>query len=366
MIQKAFLVLLVIVLMLSGVTVLSVSAQTGWVCPEGFEGQTLRVFNWANYVAENTISGFEEACGVTVEYFEYGTNDELLTILQVGTANYDVVVPTVDLVPSLADQNLIQPLDHSRIPNIGNIGPIINDLPIDEGHQFSIPYQWNTIGIAYDQIVVETPITSWEDFFAYDGRVAWMDDSRLLLSVALYELGYPFSSTDPTQIEEAAQYLLEVPNSDVFTITGTAQADLMFQGEVDAVVALSRSIVPIIEECACEDFVYVFPEDIFIASYDALAIPANAENPELAHAFLDYVLDPQVSADISSALGSSTPVRSARPLVDESVLNNGISYPADEVVLQFLNEVLVLEDVGQAVSIYVEQWNQVKAELAGN
>ena len=358
--RNKLLILLVVLAMLG--TVNMAQAQTSWACPEGFEGQTLRVFNWGQYVAETTIADFEELCGVTVEYFEFGSNDQLLTVMQAGTAEYDVVVPTADLIPLLTEQELIQPLDHSRIPNIENIGPIIDALQLDPGHQYSAAYQWGTIGFAYDATVIDTPITSWDEFFAYPGRVSWFDDSRLMLKVALQKLGYSFSSIDEGEIQEAADYLLTVPESDIFAISPTP-ADLLLQGEVDAIVAHSRSVVNILQACECEDFVYAFPSDGFVAYYDAMVIPTNAPNPDLAHAFIDYILDPQVNADLSNALGSGAPNEAAQPFINEDIQNNGISYPDQEMVDAFLNNTIMIEQAGQAIDTYVEAWNRVKAEL---
>ena len=344
-------VLIVLVAMLG--TFNLAGAQTSWACPEGFEGQTLRVFNWGNYVADTTIPDFEELCGVTVEYFEYGSNDQALSVLQAGTAEYDIVVPTADLVPLLIENELIQALDHSRIPNIENIGPIIDSLSLDDGHQYSAAYQWGTVGIGYDTTVVDTPITSWDEFLAYDGRVAWLDDSRLMLKIALQKLGYEFSSNDPAQIDEAAEYLLNTPQSDIFAISGSP-ADLLLQGEVDAIVVHARNLVNIMQSCECEDFAYAFPSDGFVAYYDAMVIPATAPNPELAHAFIDYILDANVNADLSNAIGSGAPNEAAQEFIDEDILNNGISYPDMEMVNAFLTDTIMIDKTRQGIEIYVK------------
>src|SRR5262245_26846250 len=91
--------------------------ESEWVCPPEFEGQTLRVFNWTTYVAEDTIPNFEEACGVTVEYFEYGSNEEMLNVVRAESAQYDVVVPSGNTVAIMISEGLLLPLDYSLIPN---------------------------------------------------------------------------------------------------------------------------------------------------------------------------------------------------------------------------------------------------------
>src|SRR5690606_11627017 len=108
---------------------------------------------------------------------------------------------------------------------------------------------------------------------------AWLDDSHLFLKIALIKLGYAYTSLEESEIHEAADYLLTVPQNDVFAITDAEQANLLARGEVDAIIVHSRSAARIIRECECEDFVYVLPSDGFIPYSDSLAIPANAPNP---------------------------------------------------------------------------------------
>jgi spermidine/putrescine transport system substrate-binding protein len=358
-------VLLILVVMLAS-SFSSASAQTSWACPEGFEGQTLKLFGFPNYVAETTIPDFEEACGVTVEYSVFGTNDQMRTIMEVGDAKYDLVLASSTEFNGLAEQGLIQALDPAKIPNLATIELFIDNSPVDQGFAYSAPYQWGTIGIMYDSTVVETPITSWAEFFAYDGRVTWIDDSRLFLKLALQELGLPFSSIDEAEIQAAADYLLEVPQNEVFAITDSTQVELLLNGEVDAIVVTSRGAVRVMQDCECEDFVYVLPSDGVIPYSDSLSIPTNAENPDLAHAFIDYILDPQVNADISSALGSASPLKGSQELVDEAILNNGVSYMLSaDMVAAFINNTLIVDQVGQGTEVYVEAWNRVKSELAG-
>jgi spermidine/putrescine transport system substrate-binding protein len=340
------------------------SADTDWQCPEGFEGQTLRVFNWAQYVADSTIPDFEEACGVTVEYSEYGATAAMLTVIETENAQYDIVVMNGALVPNLVSQDLLQPLDYSLLPNLESItfGPNLEIMnpPMD----YLMPYQFGTIGIAYDVNAVSQPMATWEDFFAYEGRVAWQDDASVMLGIALTQLGLVRLADDPAQYQQAADFLLTVPQNDVFAIAASTQSDLLLQGEVDAIIDRSRNVVRMIQDCECEDFAYVLPSDGFMGDFDAMVIPANAQNPALAHAFIDYILLPQTNADLSSALGSATPIMEARGLVDEAILNNDVSYPSIESIRDILmGEGVMIENFGQEVQAPLNEWNRVKAEL---
>jgi len=364
--RKSIAIVLVLVLTLSVVAIpAAAQSEEAWECPDGYEGQTLQLFNWADYIADDTVSNFEEACGVTIEYSVFGTNDQLLTTLQAGNAAYDIVVPSITQIPNFAELGLIQPLDHSLIPNIADLTVIIPDMPIDPNNEYSAPYQWGTIGIAYDNTIVDTPITSWDDFFAYDGRVAWLNDSQIFLKIALIKLGYPYSSLDEAQIHEAADYLLTVPQSDIFAITDNEQADLLLRGEVDAIIVQSRGAANVISECECDDFTYVLPSDGFIPYSDVLAIPANAPNPALANVFIDYILNPQVNADLSNALGSASFLMDSQMLIDEDIMNNGVSYVPIPELPQFRESRIIIEEIGQTTPIYNDEWNRIRAELSG-
>jgi spermidine/putrescine transport system substrate-binding protein len=336
--------------------------ESEWVCPEGFEGQTLRVFNWTTYVAEDTIPNFEEACGVTVEYFEYGSNEEMLNVIRANSAQYDIVVPSGNTAAIMIEEGLAQELDKSLIPNIENMIPGLMGQSFDPDNAYSIPYQWGTIGIGYDATIVEEPITSWADFFAYEGRVAWLDDPRALLGVALKLLGYDPNSTDEAEIMEAAQFMLDSSQGEVFEISPDSGQDLLVRGEVDAVIEYSGDIKQIIAECECDDFVYVLPEEGPNIWTDNMMIPTNSPNPALAHAFIDYILDPVVGAELSAYTSYATPNAASLELLPEDQRNNPSIYPSDEV----LATGFVALFVGDAEVFYSQAWNMVNAELGGN
>lgn len=363
--MRTKLALLIILMFVVGTSFRVAAAETTWECPEGFEGQTLKLFSFSDYVADTTIPDFEAACGVTVEYSVISTNDQLRTVLELGDAQYDLVIGSTNGYPALIEAGLLQSLDHTQIPNLEGLQLFLQASPIDADYAYSIPYQWGTVGLMYDSTIVETPISSWDEFFAYDGRVAWIDDSGLFLKLALRKLGLPFNSSDQTEIEAAADYLLDVPNNEVFAITDSMQTELLLNGEVDAIVVTSRGAVRVMQDCECEDYVYALPSDGFIPYVDSMAIPANATNPALAHAYIDYILDPQVNADLSSALGSASPLQASWALVDPAIMENGISYLTPEEVQRFIAENIVADQVGQGIEFYVEAWTRVKSELAG-
>ncbi len=360
--HKWFTFLLVAAVLMISFTAAAQDEEEGWSCPSGYEGQTLRIFSWSTYVAEDTIPRFEEACGVTVEYYEFGSNDELMAVIRSGIARYDLAVPSEANIARLIEEGLLQPLDYSIITNVKNVSEKFLNPPYDPGNVYSVPYQWGTAGIAYDATMVEEDITSWEDFFTYEGPVAWIDDSRTMLSVALLLLGYDPNSQNPEEIQEAKNYLLE-HSDNVDAVASENGQDMLLRGDVDMVVEWSGDLLQIIEDCDCDDFVYVIPEEGTNIWVDNMAVPANAENPQLAMEFINYILDPQVGADLSNFTAYGSPNQAAidAGLIDEETLNNPGIYPSAET----LEKMYFLLDVGaEADQYYTEVWNEILAALS--
>lgn len=340
----------------------AVAQEAEWACPTGYEGQTLKIFSWSTYVAEDTIPNFEEACDVKIEYYEFGSNDELMAVIRSGVASYDLAVPSEANVARLIEEDLLLPLDYDIIQNIDNIADNFLDPPYDPNNVYSAPYQWGTGGIAYDSTVVDAPITSWQDFFNYAGSVAWIDDSRMMLSVALILLGHDPNTQNQDEIQEAKDFLLDNSNN----VTAIAQEngqDMLLRGDVEVVVEWSGDLLQIIDECECEDYVYVIPEEGTNIWVDNMVVPSNAENPDLAMEFINYILDPQVGADISNYTSYGTPNQAAidAEMIDASALANpGIYPPAD-----IQEKMYFLLDVGAETDQYYTQvWNEILAALS--
>lgn len=331
--------------------------SASWKCPAGFEGETLSVYNWSTYVAEDTISNFQELCGLNeVIYDVYGSNEEMLARIRQGNPGYDIVVPTDYTVAIMASEGLLEPLDLDEIPNFANVSKNLTGTPFDPENEYSIPYQWGTVGIGYNVDAVGEEVTSWSQLFEYDGPVAWLEDYRAMFGIALTLLGYNPNSEDLDEIAEARDFLIDNGNNVVAIAADDGQA-LLQAGNADIVVEYSGDIFQIMADCECDDFNYVIPTEGTVVWVDNLAIPVDAPNPDLAHAFIDYILDPQVGADISNYTAFSSPNQMAIDLglIDEAYLNNPSIYPTDEVS-QRLYFIVELPDVEQD---YLDAWDEI-------
>lgn len=333
-----------------------------WVCPPGFEGQKLSVFNWSTYIADNTIPDFEAACGVTVEYSIFESSEAMYAKIRQGNPGYDIIVPTGNTVGLMIENNLLIPLDKEKIPNFKNLSENLLNPPYDPGNVYSIPYQWGTIGIGYN-IEKVGEIHSWYDMFNYQGKVAWLDDRRAIFGIALNLLGLDPNTTSGDEINAARDFLIE-NGSNVVAIAADDGQVMLERGDVDMTIEYSGDIIDLTYECECDTFAYLIPEEGSTIWVDNLAIPVDAPNSDLAMAFIDYVLHPQVGADISNFTAYGSPNQAAIDLglIDPELLADTNIYPTDEVrgKLFFSNPV-----GGDIEQLYNNAWDEMLIFLGG-
>lgn len=328
-----------------------------WTCPEGFEGQTLNVYNWTTYIAEDTIPNFEEACGITVQYDTFPTDDDMLARIRQGNPGYDIVVPSSTVLVLMIEEGLVEPLNKANIPNFANLDETFLGLYFDPGNDYSVPYQWGTIGIGYNIEKTGKEITTWDDVFSHEGPVSWLEDIRSMMGVALEKLGYDPNSSNPDEINAAKDYLIE-NGSNVVYINQDDGQEVLVRGEADIVSEYSGDIFQIMDECGCDTYRYVIPSDGANFWIDNVAIPVDAPNPALAEVFIDYLLDPKVGADISNYTAYGSPNRAAIEggFIDEALLNNTGIYPSEETRA---NLFFVIQDP-EREQLYNDAWDEVR------
>jgi spermidine/putrescine transport system substrate-binding protein len=340
------------------------TAPEPWVCPEtvaAMTNKTLNLYNWSTYIGENTVPEFEKRCGVTVISDFYSGNEELLTRLRTGNPGYDVVVPSDYAVLSMIDEGLLLPLDHSAIPNLNNLAEDLRRSPYDPDSTYAIPYLWGTFGLGYNTTKVAGEVSSWEQFFTYDGPVAWADDPRLMVSLALVMLGFDPNTSSVEEIQAAKQYLID-HSSNVVVIAADDGQEYLSRGEVDMVVEYNGDIFQLGLDCACEDYAYIIPKEGSGISAGFMAIPVGAQNPDLAQVFLDYILDPQVGAEIANFTTYPSPNQAAidAGLIDPNLLENVGVYPPPEIREKLF--FLLLQDV-DTEALFNDVWTEIKLSI---
>ncbi|MEM8949177.1 MAG: spermidine/putrescine ABC transporter substrate-binding protein [Pseudomonadota bacterium] len=292
----------------------------------------VNVYNWDTYIGENTVANFTKATGTDVRYDLFASNDELFAKLREGNPGYDVIFPSNDFVERLVAADRLIELDHSQLPNMSNLNPAFTDPEFDPGRKYSIPYFWGTIGIGYRKSATEgmTP-TSWADMFAsdqYAGRMSLLNDSDVI-EVALKYLGLSLNSSDPAEIDAAAEALIKAkPNIKAFA-PDTGQ-DLLIAGEVDVCMEWNGDILQVMDED--DDLAYVVPSEGSILWEDTMCIPKDGPNPEGAHAFVNYILEAEVHGEIASEIKYPCPNEAAMAFIPEEDRNNTSIYPSKETL----------------------------------
>lgn len=355
-------ILLVIMLMMSNTLLLAQSEDTEWVCPPGHQGEILHVYNWTTYIAPETIGIFEEKCSVEVVYSEFSDDEQMLVELRRGNTDYGVVVPGLETVGLMVEERLLLPLDHDLIPNLSNLFTNFRELPQDPDQNYSVPYQWGTIGIGYNQEKVTTPITGWAEVFDYDGKIGWMNEPQILLGIGLRYLGYEGSTRNVDDLAQARDLLIDFGLDNAYIIDDDEGQELLRSGELDIVIEYSGDILQLNEDCNCNDYVYVIPQEGTNLWLDMMAIPIDAPNVELSHIFIDFILDVHISAGISNATSYASPNRAAleQGLIRSDLLANPAIYPP----VNELDKMFMLPTPrGDIRQIYLNYWDEISILL---
>jgi spermidine/putrescine transport system substrate-binding protein len=299
---------------------------------------------------------------VTVQYDTFENNEAVLTRLQQGNPGYDIIVPTDYMVATMIRENLLIPLDKSRIPNIANLNPALMNQAYDPDNVYSVPYQWGTIGVGYNTTAFPEGIDSWTDLWQHEGPVAWLDDRRGMLGIALKLLGYSPNSTTESEIQAAKDYLI-ANGGNVTNIVGDDGQELLERGDVDATVEYNGDILTLMSECGCDTYAYVVPAEAAVLWVDNIAVPVGANNPDLAMVFIDYLLDPHVAADISNFTTYASPNQAAFDLGLITDAENPAVYPSAETQQNlFTYDALPPE----AEVFYNDAWDEILVSLGGS
>ena len=314
----------------------------------------LNVYIWSNYIAPETVRRFEERHHVRVNVDVYDSNEALIAKMQSGNVDYDVVCPSTYTVQSLIAQDLLHELDFSALPHLANVDPRFLDRPHDPHNRYSIPYFWGTTGIAYRESKVGT-VDSWGALWdeRYRGRILMLDDARETFGAALKWKGLSVNTTDPGPLAVAQRSLI-AQRPLVRAYNSSNFEDVLLSGDVWLAQGWNGQFARAIAQDA--DIRYVIPKEGSALFLDSLAIPRGAPHPELAHAFLDYVMEADVAAEICRTMQYSSPNRAARALLPPAVRDNPAIFPSAEVVAR----TEIIEDIGAATVLYDRLWTEVK------
>lgn len=274
-----------------------------------FEGQELHLYNWGEYMGENLIADFEEQTGATIKVDYFDSNEQMYIRVANGES-FDVLVPSDYMIQRLMEEDLLQPLDKSKLSNLDLLNDDVMGLDYDPENEYSVPYFWGTVGIVYDKTKVSEEDLEKEGYnifldTKYKGDIYLYDSERDSFMMALKSLGYSMNTDNEDELNEAYEWLLQCVQTMEPEIVTDEIIDNMAQGRKALGLIYSGDATYVMSEN--ENMGFYMPETGTNLWSDAMVIPKNAENPELAHAFIDYVCTYEAAMDNSSFVGYTSP-----------------------------------------------------------
>ena len=321
---------------------------------------TIHVYNWGEYIDPELLDKFYEETGIRVIYETFDSNEAMMVKVNQGGTKYDLVFPSEYAVEKMIKDDLLMPIDYDQLSNIDNIDPDITNR-LEEGlSDFTIPYFYGTVGILYNEEKTEhldlsTWNTLWDDSLEND--ILMVDGAREAIGMSLNSMGHSLNETDRDILLEARNKLFELsPN--IRGVVGDEISSMMAEDEASLAVVWSGMAKDTMADN--ENLNYIVPDEGSNLWFDGMAIPKNANNPEGAHLFIDFLLEEENAAINTDWVGYSTPNEAALELLDEETRHDERFYPDDEA-LDYLE---MYRDLGpEMISYYNELFLEFKMTL---
>lgn len=337
--------------------------------------KVLHVYNWSDLIAEDTVPNFEKATGMKVVYDLLDSNETLEVKVLSGNSGYDIVVPSNTFFANQAKAGAYMPLDRSKIPNWKNLDPMILEKArsFDPDNKYSIPYVWGTTGIGYNQDKVKAvlgvdKIDSWDAIFNPESMkkltkcgVAFLDAPDEVYAAALLYKGLGANPHSEEDIKAAEAVLKAVQPYVTYYHSSRYITDLA-SGEVCVAIGWSGDVLQAKMRAAEAgngvNVAYVVPKEGAATWFDAMAIPADSKNADEAHAFINYILEPKVSADITEYVKYPTANAAALAVLTPETRSNTLVHPTPEE----LTNAVALEALSPKIQRQMTRsWSTVKA-----
>ena len=315
----------------------------------------LFIYNWTDYIGEDTIPSFEEQYGVKVTYDFFSNTEEAYAKLGSDGGGYDLSFPISVDIPAFVEKGALLPLDKSLLPNIGNLGAEWADPGYDPGNTHSVPYMWWTTGVGYDSTkITDSPTSStalWDP--RYDKHISMLDDFQEVFAMALIQLGHSANTTDTAQMDEALALLQQ--QKPLVRVYSTDTIGTLSSGDVWIGQIWGADTYAIQTEN--ENVLFYLPEEGAVRGSDTMAIFSGAQHPIAAHLFINHMLDAQVSAANTNYIYYMGPNAAAKEFIDPAILEDPSLNP-DQAIIERLEELL---DLGQAVrDEYLSRWQTLR------
>jgi len=307
--------------------------------------RVVNVYNWSDYIEPRVLQDFTKETGIKIQYDTFDANETLETKLLAGKSGYDVVAPTAYFLERQIKAGVFQKLDKSKLGNLGNVWPEIAKrlAAYDPDNQYAVNYMWGTTGIGYnikavrERLGPDAKIDSWDIVFKPDNLAKFkdcgihmLDSADDIMPAALHYLGLDPNSNDPKELEKAADLLMKIRSS-VRKFHSSEYLNALAAGEVCLVVGWSGDIKQsqkrALEAKNGVEIGYAIPKEGAQMFFDNFAIPKDAAHVAEAHAFIDYLLRPEVAAKNSNLVAYANGNLASQKLIDKAVLDDKSIYP---------------------------------------
>ncbi len=318
----------------------------------------LVIYNWSDYIPNDVLAQFSAETGIKVTYATYESNEAMyakVKLLQGKT--YDLICPTTYIIGQMITDGLLQPLDLSKVPNFKNVDRRLLGQSFDPQNEYSVPYMWGNYAlIVNNRYAPKGSVTSWNDLLKpqFKGKVGLYDDMRITMGAALRATGSDVNSVSEDEIEKAYKWLEKLrPSIRVFDITAVKKALVTEEIIISAIWNGDGNLA--IEENA--DLEYVYPKEGAVLSMDSFVITSGARNVDNAHAFINFMLRPEIALRCLQEYGYSAGNIETLKIMDKALAANRILNPIDE---DLANAEMVGE-VGPAQRLYNRYWQRLMA-----
>ncbi len=333
------------------------ASNTGGTDNQAGLSKELNLFIWSEYIPSSVLDKFTQETGVKINYSTYSSNEEMLAKLTVDTSSYDLSVASGYTVEAMKKQGVLAEIDHANIPNLKNVGPEFLSTPSDPESKYSIPYLWGNTVIAVNTDKVKFPIKGYKDLYNPELKesLVVLDDARSMVGLANIMQGKSINESDPAVLEQSKKLLVDLkPNIKAFD--SDSPKSLLLNGEVKAGIvygaeaSLAKRENPAIQT--------VLPEEGFELWQDNFVIPKNSKHKATAEAFINFILRPEISAEITSDYPYANPNVEAQKLLDKAVLDDPAVYPPKED----LKRGEYMTDLGEKAQLLDRIWSEIKLE----
>jgi spermidine/putrescine transport system substrate-binding protein len=354
--RARFLAAAIIPLMLALATTACGSAKAG-----GDDGKrvTLNVYNWGDYIGETTVKDFETKYpNINVNYETFTTNEDMYVKIKSGGAAYDVAIPSDYMIKRMLDEDMLNKIDMSNIPNYKYIGDRFKNLSYDPQNEYSVPYMWGTVGILYNKTMVSDTVDSWKILWdkKYEKQILIPDSERDSIGVTLKMLGFSMNTKNIDELEAAKKKLIEQKPLVLAYVVDEVK-DKMIGGEAALAIVWSGDAYYCMGEN--EDLAYAIPKEGTNYWFDAMVIPKTGKHQKEAELFINFMCDPQIAFNNTDYIGYATPNTEVMKMLDPALTSDRSAYPEAED----LKNSEIFEYPGDEINKeYNRIWTEIKAD----